>query len=1083
MAVQLGVAPTPDAGDPSGIALLDTVADGTFVVRANMATDVRLTAPPPTLTGPLGSPAAFLQLLWEASVAQSGGFHLGLAVRQGPGLPAGVFADDGSATLWVLAITGAQQQPAAGGRPLQPTDNCALIAAGLDATAQSLYLEAANPAEQPDELVKQAVIPAGSGGITLVLPPAPDPDALPEAERAQARARQLFSLLLAQVTGAYHNDRSAPPAPPQYDDGTGRAAWQRQRDEQAYRIARLAALAADQPEPPNAEQDLPSLWRYDQVIPLFQDGPPSVVPAAVGLPAPAGDPYRGFGASSPPATATATFLLGFADVLGNVTAQPPARVDVTMGYTDPLLAPGTWPGTTSGWGLRTEAGQAVLTVALSAQVGTFVPAPGADVRVAAEAAGHQAAKHAEASYQLAQPTVQASILSTLRQDDRGAPVAQPVREGRWPLWRFTAAGSLFAAACARTAPASAAGRAGTVGELSTLTGLGPGTLGSALAELPAASLLPSGTPLTAIARLVTGQGDTATAIMAGIPAGWPAPADATALLVANAAVPLRPGVLVSIPPVSLPPLPTPATDETLQKIADANQSTPEQLVLDNDEQPVLRVGFSFTAAGVTVPVSAEVRSFGQVRDAFAALGVAVASTELARANRVATGIFADGAVLKLEYLVAGQSTTLQSLAGAQLAVVAARNTGTPDLFVPGTPVALGTWSPAPVVPSDAEQLGQLAGRLGCSLDQLLQDNSGLPLAGGGAQVPLPGVGEPLGADVRVPYGIQPDTSLDQIAGRFGSTAPELAAANAQLPGLLGLASVSVTVPAGSASTEVRPGDSLAAILARLQEQQPTVTLADLVSTIQANPAALAADALLVCPAPTLASAVPADAAAPFGVSSAGLLQANAALLGFVQPDVLLTVTDPSTGARISVRTVMHDTVNAILGRLAEAGVPVDLAGLLEQNPTAQLLQPTRVLLPPPAVRVSVALGAQAGPFASPVFPLTTALRLQRDRGAVHPELRTDQQDGPVERATSVVPAPAVPKPGTDTHTFDAFIDDCAEVLPNLRLATSRVEGEQADIWAADFGPNGIASVHLTPGVTYSDGKLQPRYFALRPLYP
>src|SRR6185503_5629600 len=242
--------------------------------------------------------------------------------------------------------------------------------------------------------------------------------------------------------------------------------------------------------------------------------------------------------------------------------------------------------------------------------------------------------------------------------------------------------------------------------------------------------------------------------------------------------------------------------------------------------------------------------------------------------------------------------------------------------------------------SGTEQLGQLAGLLGSSLGQLLRDNAGLPLAGGGAKVPLPGVAEPLGASVLVPYGIPRATSLAQLAGRFGSTAQQLAAANAAMPGLLGLASATVTVSAGSASTDVQAGDSLAAIVVRLQQQQPTVTLADLVSTIEANPAALAADALLVCPAPTLAASVPADAAAPFGVSPAGLLQANAALLGFVRPGVTLTVTDPTSDVRASTRTVPHDTVNAILGRLAEAGVPVDIAGLLAQNPTAELLQPT-----------------------------------------------------------------------------------------------------------------------------------------------
>lgn len=1083
MAVHLGVAPAPDAGDPSGVALLDATPDATFVVRANMATDVPLTAPPQTVVGTLGTPTSFLQLLWEASVAQGGGFHLGLAMRQGQGLPAGVFADDGTARLWVLAITGPQQQPAPAGRRLQPTDNCALVAPGLDASAQALYLEAADPASHPEELVKQAIIPAGSGGITLVLPPAPDPDGLTDpAAQAQARARQLFSLLLAQVTGAYadKDGRSAPPAPPQHDDGTNRAAWQRHRAEQARRLSRLAALAAG--KPPAAVEELPSLWRYDQVIPLYQDGPPSVAPAVDGLPAPAGDPYRGFGGTDPAATATATFELGFADVLGNVTARPPATVEVTLGYTDPLVAPGTWPGVTTGWGLSSEAGGAVLTVTLSAQTGTFVPAPGADVRLAAETAGHQAAKHAEASYQLAQPTVAASILTTLRQDSSGAPLVQPVREGGWPLWRFTAAGSLFATACASATPAFAAGRAATIDELNTRTGLGFATLGIALAELPAASLLPPGTPLTATARLITVQGDTATAILARVPAGWPAPAGATALLTANAAMPLRQGVVLTTPTASLPPLPTPATEETLQKLADAHRSTPEQLALDNDDQPILREGFVFIASGVQVVVGAGIRSFGEVREAFAGLGVDVATTELARANHDVKGIFADAAVLRLKHLVAVGQATLLSLAGDRLGAVAALNIDTPDLFVPGTLVVLGDWAPAPVVPSGAEPLGQLAERLGCSLGQLLRDNAALQLADGGAKAPLPGVAEPLGPGVRVPYGIQRGDSLDIIAGRFATTAQALASANAQMPGLLAERSVTVTVAGGSASTQVRLGDTLDTILARLRQQQPAVTLEDLVRAVAPDPAALATGALLVCPAPTPAAPIPADAAAPLGVTAAALLQANAALLGVVRPGVDLVVIDPQSGARASTRTVAHDTVNAILGRLAEAGVPVDIAALLAQNPTAALLQAARVLLPPPSVRVSVALGAKGGPFATPTFPLTTVLRLQRARGAVHPELRTDRRDGPVERAESTIPAPAVPKPGTDTHTFDAFIDSCATVLPELRLASARVEGESADLWAADFGDSGIASVRITPGVTYPDGATQPRYFALRPLY-
>src|SRR5207302_6613503 len=105
----------------------------------------------------------------------------------GQDLPAGSFADDGSATLRLLAIPRGQQQPPAPGRPLLATDNSALVGPAFDPSAHALYAEAADVEDHPEELVKQALVPAGSVGLTLTLPPTlPPAPTTPPAHHAEA---------------------------------------------------------------------------------------------------------------------------------------------------------------------------------------------------------------------------------------------------------------------------------------------------------------------------------------------------------------------------------------------------------------------------------------------------------------------------------------------------------------------------------------------------------------------------------------------------------------------------------------------------------------------------------------------------------------------------------------------------------------------------------------------------------------------------------------------------------------------------------------------------------------------------------
>lgn len=113
-----------------------------------------------------------------------------------------------------------------------------------------------------------------------------------------------------------------------------------------------------------------------------------------------------------------------------------------------------------------------------------------------------------------------------------------------------------------------------------------------------------------------------------------------------------------------------------------------------------------------------------------------------------------------------------------------------------------------------------------------------------------------------------------------------------------------------------------------------------------------------------------------------------------------------------------------------------------------------------------------------------ALRLQRADVLVDPAFRTPDQDGPVERADSVFPAPMHPE-GVDLDaplTVTGFATTFKDVLPELRLATGRASGSSADLWVVSFAAGGITEVTVAPGVSAPGGAMWPRFIAPRPLF-
>ncbi len=510
------------------------------------------------------------------------------------------------------------------------TDSCALVGAGLDAQRHALYAEAHAPQDHPSELVRQAVLPPGTAGVELAIPRPPAPDGAADPE--QARLAQRFSLLLTALAGTYAARRLAPPLAPLRDDGSALPLWR------ARRLARAARLAGAPPR-----DDAPAQWwRYEQVVPVTAFGPPSVAPAVAGLPRPDDDPYRGYGDAR--ALPQAEFALGFADLLGNATAEPfGTTVSAPVGYTDPLLGLRAWPATTSSWTVARGGDGVALTVAVAAQPATAMPAPDGDPVAAAASARQQAQRLEEAYFQLVQPTVRATLLTTLVQAGDGRPAELPLSEGTTPLWRYLAGATLYARAAAAL-EAVPLGGAATVAQVVAEFGATAGGLAAVNGGRAAASVLRAGQPLGGprqrpqrARRQRRDGGGAHPRRLAETDRGRAAGGQRERAGAAARRRRRRPAVHAGARARR-------ARDERSPPSPPARRRRRRSCAVDAGAAPLLAAGFAFVAQGQTVVTDATVSSFAAVRDAFAQLAVEVALGELADGAAERTGLLAANAL-------------------------------------------------------------------------------------------------------------------------------------------------------------------------------------------------------------------------------------------------------------------------------------------------------------------------------------------------------------------------------------------------------------------------------------------------------
>jgi len=1114
----LSVQPAPDAGNTSGLAVLATVASGTYLIKTNLSTDTvpgvedallpsaltRDDPPKPVWYADFAHLADFLLLLWEGSVVGGSGYYLGVETQGGDGLPVASFDEQGNATAYLVVIAATQQSVSPDGRPLLAFNNAAVVGAGLDASAQSLYVEASDLSD----LATVATVPAGHVGFDLTLPRPPDE----YADGTPPPTAPLFSLLTCDVgpqSGApFHAARPGLPVTPQASDGTHTPAWQRRR---AARRNRAKSVVTSPPET--------HYWNYQQVLPIARMGPASLAPDVVGLPLAAADPYRGIGGRA--ALQQANVQLGFADLMGNTTAPPGAGantglVAIDVGYTDDLISVANWPATTSGYDLGAAVGGAVrLNVSLALQAGANQPGFSQSPVASIEAQTRQAEKYQQIYYQLAQSDLVVSVSTSLYQDNNGDPVEIQPPGARETLWRYAAGAWQTSQALASLKPVRAVQSVETnLAALIARYGLDAALFAEANASLPVRDLLGSAAvPMPAC--VVFADQASATSIASTQRPGWPAPSALTILTAPQNAevLPLRIGTTMLTPQVDYR---VPQGDIDLDTIGATLHSNAGLLASESANRTataILKTGFVFEMDGVTITVGQPVdpqhsapgdplvNSFATVQQAFALIGVNAQIADIAAANGARSGMLVtDAPLVSYHYIVPAADppqTLARNATGFDVAALAAANLTTANLFDAGALVWLGAFSPAPQA-AEAESVLAFAARYGATpallFEQLASDTSFVLPADSALLVPgmlaLPDDASSLSA----PYTIQPGDRLARIASRFAfaGTADEattlLVTRNGAMPStMLAGKNVAVEYEGHSYSTTTQPGDSFSSVLGRLDAQQSGIGYSQLAGAIAEQADLLAPGALLSCPlarfdAATVASALQAR----YGVDARSFAQTNLALAGLVAAGVPLQSPPNDVGATVEITTGADDSLNTVLARFSAAGRELGIGEVLAANPEAPLFAAAALaLLPARAVAFEMAIGAGTGPFAAPIFPLEVELRLQRPPALVAPAFRRADHDGTVERAQSGIPAPTSAQgQGADPpQTQNQFAQKFLQVFPQLRLATGKVAGVAADLWVVDFGANGIAQVSVAPGVAApAGGAPWPRSFALRPLY-
>ncbi len=1125
-----GPALQSDPVDPAGVLLVKanlSTRSNPPVAASAMIRARAVTQDDGAISAATMSPAdarAFLTLLWEATVTNTGGYYLYYRVgSSGAGLPASVFNQDPTATVSLLVTA----FPASGGGatiPLRTFHNTALVtdnladpnavvfavppqlplpsgAATLAGLAASLgtspeSLGAAN-ATTANLLVPDQTITVGNASHQVQ----PGEDIL-----AVALALGVGTDAVVQAIGAdagYFTPGALVEVYPEWLTARGTV----QPGAAGFRLVRTdpdpVASDPETPQPPStAPQDAKT--RLEVLFNLVgyrlaEAG--GFRASADGLPAGPARPTSGplnhqltavadaepwiyhkqlridrFATSQQAAIldeqqdpyagvgTQARFGWQPQDVFGNRLLAQQA-IDIDVGYTDDLVALTQWPSVVTGYQFAGPAGAATVQVGIALNTGAYVAAPG-EVFAPVAAPGPAS-----------QPVGAAAQAAAHR--DRYAGIF-------WQLSHDLAAEVTTTVDGGAPHPLDVAGLAAFASGAWTYLATVAGT-----------------TQLTA----TTAPGDTLASIAATyqVPPAELAEANRSVAQNFAAAGLLTPGTRVAVENRC-----TVVQNDTLagivQRAAAPKPADPAGLAGDNPALAVppgtlLAVGIMRTvAAGDTLAIIAAAAGLDR--------------TQLASANGPVTGLLTPGKALTSTYSVAA-GDTLAGIAG-KLSLTLGQVAAAADIvgaaaLVTGAQVVV----PVPVPVAAGDTLASVATRFGVSVGELGETNADADALSAGAQIQLPdgshaviaaqdtlgsiaaahdltagalananadtaGLLSP-GAILASGYRARAGDTLASVASAFGVTAADVGAANAEVPGLW-LPEQSVLL--GQHFYQVQPDDTFASVAAAT-----STTVAGLATANADAPGLLAGGQTIALPRHVVLAGTGTHQAAAgdtlAAIAGRGAVQvtalgsANSDVTGLLVSGVQLSYTPPGGGPGYSTATVLHDTLSTVAlrlqGMLTAAGVTqqVTPALLAEANQAVGCLTPGAALLVPPADVASGAPVTASNPAV--VFPLETTVTLSRTAN-VDPALAAA---GAADVSSVTTPlAPTLPPTAAgQTLALQQFAAtfEATFTAPQLKLATtgSGSSGTQVQqLLAVQYG---------TAALNYTIDGGTPAFFAPAPL--
>lgn len=289
----------------------------------------RATLPDPTN----GNGSTFLQLLWECSTVNSGGYYLAYGPADRDGLPDTLFTDGVTAEL-VLVIHLADQT-----QQVYPFHNCVKITSKLSDAQADLLATRVDQHNNEVDPVQVLQMPAGYLGVQITRPYV---EIDPKNDTANDELENLYQLLgyrLLEQVGKFIATPEGLPIGPS-DDAS---------------------------DPKNLK------WQYERVIPVYQlvVNPPKQTDTT--LPSPAKNPYLGVGKD-----AEVKLQMEWRDLYGN-TLTPFQPKPLPVRYFDPLLGLNQWPGLIGRYWFSNEQEQppqtTQLTLSFQLDTSQYIPTP------------------------------------------------------------------------------------------------------------------------------------------------------------------------------------------------------------------------------------------------------------------------------------------------------------------------------------------------------------------------------------------------------------------------------------------------------------------------------------------------------------------------------------------------------------------------------------------------------------------------------------------------------------------------------------------------------------------------------------